>query len=470
MTETKSVRGKTNPKTYLQKNVLEAARERISTVFDHFEMVVVSYSGGKDSTVLLHLCREEARRRGRVVHALFIDLEAQYRRTIEHIEQTMIGDPYIVPIWVCLPLNLRNAVSVFQPHWCCWDPEEKKHWVRPMPQFDGVLSDPSVLPFWRHRMEFEEFIVKFPEWYGRGKTYSSMVGICADESLNRYCAVAKADKKSAWRLDGKQIKWSAVDAKNPGIVAHFPIYDWTVPDIWKYHGETGIRHNEVYDLMNLCGLPLSEQRICQPYGDDQRKGLDLWAQIEPETWHLVLDRVVGVNYGARYARDKLMGYQRGVGLPEGHTWKSYTFLLLSTIPEVLRERYLSNFAVFLEWWQRHGYPELGSVHDDETDPLQDSEWRRLPSWRRLALCILKNDFLAKSLSIGQVKNVIADVYDRVAEGKPVKVRKSVEPVYLQLRELYRQYMEGGIENVEADLAVTQRSRRLEALNRKVTSL
>lgn len=177
-----------------------------------------------------------------------------------------------------------------------------------------------------------------------------------------------------------------------------------------------------------------------------------------------------MNYGARYAGEKLMGYQRGVGLPEGHTWKSYTFLLLSTIPEVLRERYLSNFAVFLEWWQRHGYPELGAVHDDETEPLQDSEWRRLPSWRRLALCILKNDFLVKSLSIGQVKNVIADVYDRVAEGKPVKVRKSVEPVYLQLRELYRQYVEGGIENVEADLAVTQRSRRLEALNRKVASL
>ena len=69
-----------------------------------------------------------------------------------------------------------------------------------------------------------------------------------------------------------------------------------------------------------------------------------------------------------------------------------------------------------------------------------------------------------------MKNVIADVYDRVAEGKPVKMRKSVEPVYLQLRELYRQYVEGGIENVEADLAVTQRSRRIEVLNRKVASL
>ena len=80
----------------------------------------------------------------------------------------------------------------------------------------------------------------------------------------------------------------------------------------------------------------------------------------------LLNRFVGQKIAImsdKAQRDKLMGYQRGVGLPEGHTWKSYTFLLLSTIPEVLRERYLSNFAVFLEWWQRHGYPELGSVHE-----------------------------------------------------------------------------------------------------------
>ncbi|MDR2175571.1 MAG: DUF3440 domain-containing protein, partial [Synergistaceae bacterium] len=455
----------------MQKTVLDAARERISTVFDHFEMIVVSYSGGKDSTVLLHLAREEARRRGRQIHALFIDLEAQYNYTIKHIEETMLGDPYIIPVWVCLPLNLRNAVSVFQPHWCCWDPEEKKNWVRPMPQHEGVLSDPSGLPFWRHRMEFEEFIVKFPEWFSRGNSYSSMVGICADESLNRYCAIATSDKKCAWRLKGKQIKWSAVmDAKAPNVVAHYPIYDWAVSDIWKYHAEAGIRHNEIYDLMHLCGLPLTEQRICQPYGDDQRKGLDLWAQCEPETWHIVLDRVVGVNYGARYARDKLMGYHRGLGLPEGHTWKSYTFLLLSTVPDVLRERYISNFAVFLEWWQRHGYPELGKVHDDETAYIDDSGHRRLPSWRRLAMCVLKNDFLAKSLSIGQVKNVHEDVYDRVKAGKPVKVRKSVEPVYAQLRELYRKYMDGGIEKVDADLAVPRLTARIAALNRKVAEL
>jgi predicted phosphoadenosine phosphosulfate sulfurtransferase len=44
-------------------DVLTAARQRVSLVFDDFERVAVSFSGGKDSTVLLHLVMEEAVRR-----------------------------------------------------------------------------------------------------------------------------------------------------------------------------------------------------------------------------------------------------------------------------------------------------------------------------------------------------------------------------------------------------------------------
>ena len=146
-------------KTYLNVNVLDAARERIRFVFDRFEAICVSYSGGKDSTVLLNLALEEARRRDRIIDVLFIDLEAQYRCTIETVEAVMLGDPHIRPWWICLPLNLRNAVSVFQPHWVCWDPKEEKYWVRQMPKHECVISDPSFLPWFRYRMEFEEFIV-----------------------------------------------------------------------------------------------------------------------------------------------------------------------------------------------------------------------------------------------------------------------------------------------------------------------
>ena len=72
-------------KKYLDINVLEATKKRISNVFDHFERYYISFSGGKDSTVMTHLVMEEAIKRGKKVGLLIIDLEAQYKHTIEHI-------------------------------------------------------------------------------------------------------------------------------------------------------------------------------------------------------------------------------------------------------------------------------------------------------------------------------------------------------------------------------------------------
>ncbi len=68
-------------------SVLAAARERISKAFDECTRVYVSFSAGKDSTVMLHLVAEEARKRGRSFGVLLIDLEAQYTLTINHAEE-----------------------------------------------------------------------------------------------------------------------------------------------------------------------------------------------------------------------------------------------------------------------------------------------------------------------------------------------------------------------------------------------
>src|SRR5690606_652542 len=95
-------------KTYLDKTVLEAAQERIQFVFDRFDAICVSYSGGKDSTVLLQLALEEARRRDRVIDVLFIDLEAQYRVTIETVEAVMLNDPHRRPWRDRLPPHVRH--------------------------------------------------------------------------------------------------------------------------------------------------------------------------------------------------------------------------------------------------------------------------------------------------------------------------------------------------------------------------
>src|SRR5690606_14480010 len=103
---------------------------------------------------------------------------------------------------------------------------------------------------------------------------------------------------------------------------------------------------------------------------------------------------------------------------------------------------------------RHGDTGRAMIHDDETEAKeQQTKWPRLPSWRRLALAILKNDFNCKSLTIGPIKDVVSDVYDRVAAGEPVKVRKSVQPVYDYLRKQYQRYLEGGIEAVTVDFVL-----------------
>ena len=105
-----------NIKKYQKDTVLEASRKRVEKVFDDFEKIYISFSGGKDSSVMTHLVMEEAKKRNKKVGLLIIDLEAQYKDTIIHIEN-MVNEywDYIDLHWVCIPMLLRNAVSQFEP-------------------------------------------------------------------------------------------------------------------------------------------------------------------------------------------------------------------------------------------------------------------------------------------------------------------------------------------------------------------
>ena len=122
-------------------SVLDAARQRIAAAFDNCQRVYVSFSAGKDSTVMLHLVADEARRRGVKFGVLMIDLEAQYNLTIEHATECREAYADCTEwYWVCLPINLRNAVSMYQPHWTCWDEAAEKQWVRKPPKVHGYRA------------------------------------------------------------------------------------------------------------------------------------------------------------------------------------------------------------------------------------------------------------------------------------------------------------------------------------------
>lgn len=382
-------------------NVHHAARDRISFTFDTFSKIYVSFSGGKDSSAMIHMVMEEAVRRKRKVGVLFVDLEAQYKMTIDFVSEIFERyKEWIDPYWICLPLHLRNAVSQYEPHWICWEHDRKKDWVRQPPKF--AITDNNKFPFFREGMEFEEFVDDFGHWYGEGHLTACLVGIRADESLNRFRTLVS--KKTRFQ----NLSWTTW--KNKSLYNIYPIYDWRTEDIWTYHGKFGKPYNHLYDLMHKAGLSIHQQRICQPYGDDQRKGLWLYHLLEPETWAKVVARVNGANSGALYAQESgnILGRIK-ITRPEGHTWESFANLLLNSMPERTAEHYRNKIAVFLNWYSSRGY-QFGIP--DESDPKQEAN-KEVPSWRRVCKVLLRNDYWCKGLSFSQTKSQAYERYQKI---------------------------------------------------------
>ena len=379
------------PKYLLGKDVLSAAKERIGWTFDNFPRIYCSFSAGKDSGVMTHLVCEEARRRGRKLGLLFIDWEAQFAHTIKFARDmfTEYAD-CIEPYWCAVPMKTWNACSAHEPEWSAWDPEKKSIWVRdPEP---GSITDTSQLPFWYSGIMFEEFVPKFAEWYGQGELCAAFVGIRAQESLNRFRTLAR-DKPA---YQGRMFTTNVVD----NVWNVYPIYDWQTEDIWTYHGRTGKSYNKLYDRMHQAGMTLHQMRICEPFGEESRKGMWLFQVIEPFTWAKLVLRANGANTGKLYSnvRGSMMG-NHTITLPSGHTWESFAKSILASTPPKTREHYKNKIALYIRWHQIRGYPD--GIPDEAPIKLENAQ--RVPSWRRICKTLLKNDYWCKYLNFSPTK-------------------------------------------------------------------
>lgn len=397
-------------KKYLETSVFEEAVKRVEWTFDNFDRIAVSFSGGKDSTVIMHLVCQEAIKRQRKVGVMIVDLEAQYTATIDHMTKMVERYKDVIDLhWVCLPIALSNAVSNFEPRWQAWDASKQDLWVRDYPN-DDVIWQPEQYLFYKDGMEFEEFVVLWAEWYSKGERLAVMVGIRADESLNRFRTICTFEKET---YQGKRYTTGITDL----VYNVYPIYDWKTRDIWVYHAKFKDKeHNRIYDLMNKAGVPLSQQRLCQPYGHDQRKGLWLYHILEPATWYKLLCRVNGANSGALYIQENgnITG-QNKIYKPEGHTWESFTKLIFSTMPKVTREHYATRFKTFINGWKGRGYDV---IPDEAPLVLENAHWA--PSWRRICKVLLRNDWWCKGLGLQQPKS---EAYGKYLEIKKLKKAK-----------------------------------------------
>ena len=418
-------------KKYLDIDVYTALQKRLDYIFQEFDNIYVSFSGGKDSGLLLHLVMDymkehKIRKRIGVFHQ---DFEAQYSFTTQYVEQMF--EMYLLriePYWVCLPMKVRSAMSNYQMYWCPWDDEKKDIWVRPMPTKPYVINmnrNPFFL--YKYKMLQEDLAKQFGRWFRQihaNKKTICLLGMRADESLMRYNSFV--NKKYGY----EGYCWISSQFKEVWTAS--PLYDWTTDDVWTAYQKFNYPYNKLYDLYYKAGLTPAQMRVASPFNDCAKESLNLYRVLEPETWTKLVGRVQGANFTAIYARTKAMGY-RNITLPKGHTWKSYTMFLLDTLPAKLRKNYEKKFETSIEFWHTvggglseetiqelldHGYKiERNGVSNytkdkksrvifrqeipDETDDIKSS--KDIPSWKRMCYCILKNDHLCRFMGFGLLR-------------------------------------------------------------------
>lgn len=310
------------------RSVLDAARERISFIFDHFENIHVSISGGKDSEVLAHLALAEAGRRDRKIGIFFLDEEVVYDATIEMVEYIMerMSPGHVTPLWLQMEFNLTNATSLTETQFVPWEAGKHDLWLRPKKSYA------IKFPMWDRTTQYVADKNKgfgfYDVFYNFERCYTNtafLVGLRGAESPNRWRTVSKNPAAIA----GKPVYWATTKGENFSM---YPLYDWNFHDVWKYIGENGLPYHRIYDYQFRKGYPINEMRISSLIHEKSFKSLVDLPEFEPNTYNRLIKRAKGIALAQETGKKaKLFRAQK---LPRNHrSWREYRDFLLATHPE-----------------------------------------------------------------------------------------------------------------------------------------
>lgn len=309
---------------YIKKNVLECAQERIQRIFDTFENVCVSVSGGKDSTVLAHLVLSEAHRRNRKVGVFFLDEEVVYESTIEQIRYIMSMFPEnTIKLWYQIPFNLTNATSLQDTQFVPWEPGKHKQWMRSK-EPDSIQHKPWDVSTETVRDKNKGFgFYDVIDNFERQRTNTAFcVGLRGTESPNRWRAVCKNPAYGMFYATGMP----------NGNASVYPLYDWNFHDIWKYIYDNQLHYSKIYDYMYKKGMGLQEIRVSSLIHEKSFKALVELPEFEPKTYDKLLKRAKGIQTGHIYGKNSEV--LRARKLPKNFKcWREYRNFLLKTYPD-----------------------------------------------------------------------------------------------------------------------------------------
>lgn len=337
-----------------QENVLEAAIKRIAYLFDNYDNISLSFSGGKDSAALFHLINEEAKKRDRKFILYFQDQEAEYSATIEFVEWAM-SQPNVIPLWYQVPIFMTNAASHQQLFLWAWGDGEK--WVR----------EKSPIAIHSIENKYPKRFHKFNLWVAQnlrkraGKSIS-IIGLRAEESPDRRFVMFGEDSDLFW-----------LRRKNEPHRA-YPIIDWRFKDVWKFLIDGNYKYNRIYDKMYMLGHDLRTMRVSNLIHEKAFRCLSDLQELEPETYDKLENRLQGVHTAALYGKENLIYSIRK--LPDNFkSWKEYKDFLLESIHPDLSK-------LFKYQWSRFGDTDDVGACKYMVKRILLCDWEGTMTWSR----------------------------------------------------------------------------------------
>ena len=306
-------------KIYKNINVYDATQERLKFIFEEFEYIYLSFSGGKDSGLLLNLVIDFMKKNkiNKKIGLYHADMECRFNQTNDYVDRVFNEfQDYIIPYWICAEVLYENSFSSNQLFWYPWEEEKKDLWVREMPKYSYIINhNQNTLPFMIKKMDYTKSYQGFAKFYqdiSKDKKVACLVGLRAGESLERYRAVTK-------NPGYKNVLWST---KRKYEYSFYPIYDWTTADLWLANFKYNFDYNKIYDYFTYLGIPFDLQRVAQPFSLKAKKNFNIYQVVDSVLWDKFLKRIDGINSNSDGILNKPNQYL---------TYKDYSIFLFNTL-------------------------------------------------------------------------------------------------------------------------------------------